>query len=162
MTTSQIDFNLRHGDPLKGATVPITKAPHGTLGLRNTPKRRAFLAANCDALADLLKRLPDENHDQGSFGFTSDHPCGTVACGMGWAALSHAFPGLQYRFETPDEPTFDGIRPIVNGKNVAWYEAGSKYFGAETFHYTFMDTSLSKAQLINRLIKHANDYRSES
>lgn len=171
MKTTTPKFKLRHGDPLNGALVPQTTAPLDLIDYMkgDTDRRLEFMASNCEKLADLMERVPKQNHNQDTFiegdgqfpDNKNQHACGTVACGLGWAALSHVIPGLQYKFDNPLKPSFDSVTPTVNGEEASWGEAGYMFFGEDAFEETFMETSLSKEQLIENLREHACIYRSQ-
>lgn len=114
-------------------------------------QRYQFLSNNCAKLAAFLEGVPDEDHDQNSFveihipiskdEFAKlDAPqvfksCGTTACAMGWAALSHIIPGLQYVIQDDsaiyaqtDTAELD-YNPTINGAEADWDDAADAFFG---------------------------------
>lgn len=120
---------------------------------------------NCFKLANLLKHVPKDAHDQGSWmEGNSRHACGTSACAMGWAALSGQFEGLSHAL-TPINPRKDrhdsreidraiaeeGEVCTLGGKEMYIFEAAEELFGSQVTHYVFYDTERNKARTIKAL-----------
>lgn len=132
--------------------VPVTFVDPTLLETGNNMRRALFCARNCDALATLLERVPDERHNQRVF--TTKHGCRTVACAMGWAALSHVIPGLQYTHYLHNHYV-----PTINGKRTDWLLAAAAFFGDYVTDMVFMNTTADKIDTIDSLREHARTLR---
>lgn len=111
-------------------------------------ERLLFLSENCRKLADFLCTVPDSDHNQHSWVYESEHStCGTVGCAMGWAALSHVIPGLQYLKQG------GAYRPAINGKASDWVRAPISFFGTRAMEKIFQDIFAGRIKTINRLYR---------
>lgn len=156
-----------HLDPFAGDRVPVTYAHRDLLDARDDdPRRQRFLARNMRKLAKLMRRLPKERHDQGSFANSDgQHACKTTACALGWAAMTHLIPGLQYDFDQTDvwgdegekETNMRFVQPMMNGKKVDWDTAGAVFFGDEALHDIFWNPSLDRYTIADELERRANE-----
>lgn len=148
-------------DPLKGARVPITYAPVTKLIGDDTDDGRAeFLADNLRKLADFMEGLPPRQWDQCDFGTAGEqHVCQTTACALGWAAMTHIIPGLQYEFRDPQHPHGSDVYPLVNGEKATWDAAGKAFFGEAAWDQTFSTGQAGNGDihaLANQLRDHAD------
>lgn len=130
--------------------VPVTFADPALLnGTAPAAEVRAFHARNCLALAERLAALPDALFNQGSWSSPARNECGTTACALGWAALSHVIPGLQY---LPDESCSGAQHaPTANGLKQSWYRAGRMFFGDRATDELFSRPNGSRAAAIAKL-----------
>lgn len=141
--------------------VPVTFAdPRLVSPLRYTfsthSERRQFYARNARLLADKLETLPPGLHNQKSWTTCASNECGTTACALGWAALSHAVPGLQYMYDGSP----GNYSPTVNGLPHTWESAGELFFGETIANDVFYDTGASLDEVITKLRERANSLES--
>lgn len=86
-------------------------------------------------LADIIEfRLTDKQFDMGTY--AEETNCGTVGCALGWAALSGEIEGLGWAGSRHN------IFPVVEGKEVYWWQAGQQFFGTRTFDRVFINNRL--------------------
>lgn len=105
---------------------------------------------NHKRLIKIMEALPIEHHDQAHWAyFEGEHPdlaCGTSACALGWAALSGEIPRLS---AYPNES--NKFMPLVDGRMIMWETAGALLFGVRTLNEVFLNLSLTKDQVIEKL-----------
>ena len=124
-----------------------------------TAARKQFVLENHRKLIDIMKEVPNNQHDQGTWGeydpdvltekqVNQAPHCGTTCCALGWAGVSGEFDGLGV-FAT------DGhIEPTINNSDqyvIDWDEVGVGYFGGVTFRSVFMDTGSRREKVIEKL-----------
>jgi hypothetical protein len=140
--------------------VPHTYANEKLINPNNDSwERLQFLSNNCVALAQLLEeRVPAGAHDQGTWASPSNNSCGTTGCALGWAAMSHLVPGLQYDYlDWGPAGNVAFLRPKVNGKLVDWPDAGKRFFGRRAFNNVFTGVGVQRSRVgtIKALYKEA-------
>lgn len=138
-------------------------------------KKQKWWGKNCLILADFLSTKPVTAHNQAQWcGFVDSArknapPCGTVACAMGWAALSKKFRGLRtgyylcgmysHVFPTKKEVALLGFSEIESVSTIVFVgqdqrdypEAGRMYFGPVVTKLIFLRTGASLDCVIARL-----------
>lgn len=127
---------------------------------------------NAAKLADVLRDLPDEQHNQSLWGMQG-HSCGTVGCAMGWAAMSRQFldQGLDFKFSDKD-PLMAALRSVYNAeKGLTFIYKGKEnnlsaaihdLFGPEIRADVFLNTYRSKQATIDRLMRYAEAHCSRA
>lgn len=121
---------------------------------------------NCFKLANILRQVPNESHDQGRWSGLSDTACGTTACAMGWAAASGQFKGLTDMFTAANplsRPGYEYVREtlrmnnhtphgcMLNGEYVGYEVAGASLFGRIVHDKVFFNMTRSKERTIAAL-----------
>jgi len=155
------NYEANHVQTPNGVRSQVTYAPSflatSNQDARPTKARIAFVAQNCDTLADLLEHhIPDKHHLQSTWFEASANECGTVGCALGWAARMHIIPGLQHRRHEIMEAA---IVPCVNGRVSTWHDAGRAFFGENVWANVFRNGWISKKEVIRRLRRIAEDLR---
>lgn len=162
-------------NPYKGDTVPQTRThPHLAKDM-SSRLRRLMCADNCEKLADLMEAMPKRRHEQSTFGLCvvdkgkEANVCGTTACALGWAVLTHLIPGLQYKmhqfstYQLRNGVAVDVVEysyvPLLNGVETSWGLAGEYCFGEAAWHRVFSRGRGSRATVIRRLRAIAVAYR---
>ncbi len=114
---------------------------------------------NCAKLADFLKTVPDEKHNQATWVTNTLYQptgtawyCGTTACAMGWAAVSKEFEGLRYDRN-------HGV--TINGRESDWATASLDYFGRDVFYDVFLKAG-TKEEVIEKLYEKAGKFCAQS
>lgn len=123
---------------------------------------------NCYKLAELMRNLPRERHEQRHWGMTDEveidrssntvrYGCGTAGCALGWATLSGQFEGLSERpslFGTGPTATI----PLSNGQETSWRDVGRTYFGHDAWLYIFSNGDIGRDTIVSRLTEYADQY----
>lgn len=106
-----------------------------------TERKRKTFAIRLLTLVNLLKTVPSKQYRHQTWVTKNNpgHPCGTVACSLGWAVVmkDKLFPELQLEVRSaPLACSGWGIGPTE--KSSGRREAATAYFGEHVFSHVFL------------------------